>query len=319
MFVRKRHEQGQILLVVLLAMATIVTLSLSVVSRSVTDVSVTAVEDESLRAFSAAEAGVEEALVQAVPVGASVARDLGVGLDDPDPLVTEEANYTAVVDRYPKSAFGTDYVYPFDLVSGESATLWLVEHNDTKEVDDSCGASTECFADTEIRLCWGNPGTADNTSETPAVEFSIVYEDTGLQIARVALDPHSGSRPGTNKFQSVGGGGCNNVGEENRNFEFRYDVDLGPGGFDLPAGVLSGFGGGLKYVKARLLYNTNTPQSLAFISSSGSPDVFPAQGKIIDSTGTSGDANRRVEVITLFPEPPSVFDSAVFSGTSVTK
>jgi Tfp pilus assembly protein PilX len=51
------------LLIVLLAITVILTVVLSVTSRSVTDVTVTTYEEDALRAFSAAEAGVETALL----------------------------------------------------------------------------------------------------------------------------------------------------------------------------------------------------------------------------------------------------------------
>ena len=54
----KRLQSGQALLIVLLGMAVVLTMVLSVVSRSVTDIQLTTRDDEALRAFSAAEAGV---------------------------------------------------------------------------------------------------------------------------------------------------------------------------------------------------------------------------------------------------------------------
>jgi Tfp pilus assembly protein PilX len=59
----RNNQNGQALLIVLLGMAVVLTLVLSIVSRSVTDVSITKRDEESLRAFSAAEAGVEQALL----------------------------------------------------------------------------------------------------------------------------------------------------------------------------------------------------------------------------------------------------------------
>ena len=50
-------ESGQALLLVLLGMAVVLTIVLSILSRSVTDIAVTSREEEALRAFSAAEAG----------------------------------------------------------------------------------------------------------------------------------------------------------------------------------------------------------------------------------------------------------------------
>ena len=85
-----RKSSGQAVLLVILGMAVVLTIVLSVVSRSVTDVSVTKVEEDSSKAFSAAEAGIEKLLIGGSSftegnlggIGASVsaqALDLGSG------------------------------------------------------------------------------------------------------------------------------------------------------------------------------------------------------------------------------------------------
>jgi len=55
-------QSGQAVLIILLVMAVILTIALSVVSRSVTDISISRKEEEAARAFSAAEAGIEKVL-----------------------------------------------------------------------------------------------------------------------------------------------------------------------------------------------------------------------------------------------------------------
>src|SRR5581483_11095277 len=61
-FNKKEREHGQILLIVVLAMVVFLTVGLSVVSRSITNLRTSVDEENSQRAFSAAEAGVEQAL-----------------------------------------------------------------------------------------------------------------------------------------------------------------------------------------------------------------------------------------------------------------
>ncbi|OGY16320.1 MAG: hypothetical protein A2784_01340 [Candidatus Chisholmbacteria bacterium RIFCSPHIGHO2_01_FULL_48_12] len=55
-------EKGQVALIVLLVMVVMLTLGISVAQRGVTDVRISKQEEDSARAFQAAEAGVEEAL-----------------------------------------------------------------------------------------------------------------------------------------------------------------------------------------------------------------------------------------------------------------
>ena len=72
-----RNQHGQALLIVLLTLAVTLTVVLSVVSRSVTDITVSTYEEDALRAFSAAEAGIEEALLKG-------------SIEDPVPVTIEE-------------------------------------------------------------------------------------------------------------------------------------------------------------------------------------------------------------------------------------
>ncbi len=60
----ENKEKGQIALIVILVMVVIGTIALSVASRSVTDVDISRQEEEKIRAFSAAEAGIEDLLAQ---------------------------------------------------------------------------------------------------------------------------------------------------------------------------------------------------------------------------------------------------------------
>jgi len=57
----KNKKRGQVALVVLFIMAIMVTIGLSLISRSISDIDISKDEEQSMRAFSAAEAGIEEA------------------------------------------------------------------------------------------------------------------------------------------------------------------------------------------------------------------------------------------------------------------
>ena len=59
----EKNQKGQALIIILLVMSVVLTVVLSSVSRSVTEIVVTGYEEDALRAFSAAEAGVEEKLL----------------------------------------------------------------------------------------------------------------------------------------------------------------------------------------------------------------------------------------------------------------
>ena len=80
---RLQNQSGQALLLVLLSMAVILTVVLSILSRSILDVAVTTGEEEALRAFSAAEAGMQATASMRAKVGrGSYRQDGTVGVRD---------------------------------------------------------------------------------------------------------------------------------------------------------------------------------------------------------------------------------------------
>ena len=82
---RNVGNQGQALLIVLLTLSVVLTIVLSIVSRSITDISITSLEEDSQRAFNAAEAGVEQALLKG---GAIAETDI-----DPNPNIKDRCPY----------------------------------------------------------------------------------------------------------------------------------------------------------------------------------------------------------------------------------
>ncbi len=58
----KENKSGQIAMIALLVMVVVLTVGLAVISQTVTDISISEDEKEAIRAFSAAEAGIEEIL-----------------------------------------------------------------------------------------------------------------------------------------------------------------------------------------------------------------------------------------------------------------
>lgn len=294
-------ESGQTLLLVLLGMAVILTIVLSIVSRSITDITVSTKEEEALRAFSAAEAGVERALL----TGANVAGPIG------------DASFTANVTGAASPT--KDFPHPIGIISGESLIIWFVNH-------DSNGSSTctgnSCFTGDKFKLCWGKSGTSAGSSTTPAVEVSVFYAATPgdystTKIARDAIDPNS-TRRSTNSFSAPDAGGCQ-IGSSS--YAFQKTINLGTGGLGIPAGSYNSQNG-LQFARIRMLYNTDISHELGVSTSgfSGTGNfLFPPQGSNIVSTGVAGASNRKVEVFQGYGEPPPIFDAAIFSPSGITK
>ena len=293
---------GQALLIVLLGMAVVLTMVLSVVSRSVTDIQLTTRDDEALRAFSAAEAGVEQALIVGTNIGDTPLSDSGSSFS-----VNVEELGTGVDSKY---------AYPEEIYSGESATLWLASHDGEGNL--SCTDGT-CYKEDYFQVCWGEDGT-ERDNNAPALEVSVYYDKnpssipfaTGVspnygdvQVARVTYDPTS-DRQDINNFQGGAGNGTNcNFGEKQMAFVVSFNVANA-----LPAGC-SAQDGCLLFAKAKLIYNDNEPHPVGFLA----PNLatFPSQGVRIESTGQFGDSTRQIDVFRTYSEPLSIFESAVFS------
>lgn len=189
----RKNQSGQAVLIVLLSLSVVLVIVMYILSRSVTDISLSTKNDDSMRAFSAAEAGIERALV----IGNSSAN-------------LADASFTASVTDFGNGE--NEVVYPFNLKSGESAVFWL-----------SYGGVD--FNGNTARICWGNSGTNPSNSDTPALEISIFYYDgVDYLVSRSVFDSYSGLRsPEPNNFDSAVVSACT-IGDTN--FAFQADLDL---------------------------------------------------------------------------------------------
>lgn len=282
------QSSGQALVIVLLSLAVVLTLVLYILSRSITDIAISSREEEAVRAFSAAEAGIERALI----IGSGGSGSFG------------DAGFTSAVSSFAEG-LGV-FNFPISLASGDSTTLWFVGHNDNGDLD----CTTEpCFNGNSLTVCWGTPGTPSDVSTAPAVEVSLFYEAASrldgdfsdVRIARSALDPHT-SRLVTNSFSQATTSECDLDGTK---YQFQKTINIGA---DFTPAVNTN---GLLFARLRMFYNTGQNHPVGF---SVAGDTLPSQGILIDSIGSSGEANRRLAVFQGYPEVPLVFDSVVFSS-----
>ena len=284
-------QRGQALVIILLVLAVASTIVISLASRSVTDITVTTKEKESARAFSAAEAGIEEALI-----GGSLSGELSGG---------EKFSVTS------STAGGTtDFLWPDNISSGETVGLWLVGHDTNGNL--VCDGSHPCFTGSTVKVCWGEPGTASDQSETPAISASVVYLNAAgdystARVGRATSDPNSGRRTSNNFSPSEFS--CTISGQS-----FAWGQTINFANLGIPSSVYSN-PNGLQVIRLRMIYNTSTPHPLGFQAST----PFPVQGTNVVSTGTAENSTRKVELFQTFAEFPSIFDSGVFSGGAITK
>lgn len=292
------NSKGQALVLVLLSMSVVLTLVLYILSRSVTDIAVSTSQEDAVRAFSAAEAGIERALV------------IGAGTGS---VAIGDASYTTSITGFAQGS--KTFLYPLAVNSGESATIWFVEHDQNGNT--VCDASHPCFTGTQIELCWGKAGTADNTATTPAIEAIVFYESTPkdpttIKIGRVAFDPND-ARRGSNNFADVDSGNCVIEGTT-----YQFHKTLTFSSLGIGSGIYNS-AGGLQFARIRMFYNSTTGQDLGADVNFPGASVLPSQGQDITATGTSGDSVRRVQLFQGWPEVPKPFEFAIYSSTSLTK
>ena len=291
----KKNIEGQALLIVLLSLAVVLTIVLYLVSRSITDLTISTKEEDSLRAFSAAEAGVERALI----IGSDTASSIG------------DANFSANLIDFAQGS--NEVVYPVSLQSGESSTFWFVGHND----DGTLGCSDEsCFTGTRVRFCWGDVGTSASDTTTPAVELSFVHTSspgdyTGAQISREVVDPNSGRRA-SNNFSATDAGTCT-IGTETFQFQksLNFAADLG-----IPGSTTANI---LQYVKARILYNSSVSHKIGMDVDFPGNSLLPSQGVRVESLGSFSEATRKIEVFQLHADTPSIFENAISGSGGIVK
>lgn len=253
-------KSGQALLIILLIMAVALTIGLSVISRSITDIRISQQTEEAARAYSAAEAGIEEALIT------------GTSNLNPVPFETGATYQTAVAGF----GEGTQFVFPQELAVNEIYTLYLATYTPANNPP----FGTPYYTANNINLCWDG----DNA----AVEVSLYYDAAGYKVARWAVDPQTGRSPG---FDSPDIGGCAGLAHKKT--------------LNFPAGTRL-------FLRIRVFYEN---AGVGFTTDG----ILPSQGNKIESTGTAGQATRKVEVVRFHPAPPEIFDFALFSGSNLTK
>lgn len=294
----KNFQSGQALVLVLLSLAVVLTIVLFVLARSITDIAVSSGQEESVRAFSAAEAGIERALVIGTSIGSTTIGD---------------ANYSANVTSYAEG--GSDFVYPIPLSSGDSANLWFVAHDTGGNI--TCGGGNPCYTGNSLKVCWGKPGTDSNIATTPAIELSIYYLSTPgdystAKIARGVFDPNA-SRIATNAFTISDPGTCQINGV---NYAFQKTILMSD--LLVPASSYQNEDG-LQFARVRMFYNSDTTHDMGITVNFAGNSTLPSQGQQIISTGSSGESNRRIEVFQAWPELPSNLGFSIFTGNTLVK
>lgn len=269
------NQNGQIFLIVVLIMVIGATVGLAVASRSVTNLKTTNEEENSQRAFAAAEAGVEKALRLKPAPGTYFS---GEQIGTPG---TKIASVT--VDP---AQNGSDYLIDngMSVDANDGVDVWL--SND--------GTVTGTLSNIDLAIFWGEDGKLDSDcTKNPAIEIIAFSGTSPTESTRDAYDPcntrgNNFSAPdSTTSTTSVNG--SNGV---TKNFRYYSIVRL-------PQNTI--------IVRLIPLYK-GTAIGVKGITKGGrltDTATLPKQGTIITSTGTSGNTTRKIEYIQSYPKVPN--------------
>lgn len=262
-----KDQSGQILLIVILTMIVALTVGLSIASRTVTNLKISKQNEESTRAFQAAEAGIQKALRSG----------------NSSPLSNALSNSSAFQTNI-KTAGGTSFLLngadPIDQDVG--VDIWLSDYPGFSNQIGTAGNPAN------ITIYWGTSGqttcSKGNTSAIrPAIEILTltgattsptlskkVYEATGTGCPRIT-------------GATTGGAGGSVLDTNGSSVTFNNSATI-----SVSSGII---------MKIVPLFNSSVIAVTSNIS-------LPAQGSTIDSTGTSGDTTRRVVYFQSYPQVP---------------
>ncbi len=273
---RSSSSSGQVLLITLLVLTVAITIGLAFIGRTRTDTTTSNEVEESARAFSAAEAGIEDALKN------------GSGTNTALPLAGVPASYATSVSSV-GAATGA-YAFPQLTAQGDTEMLWLVNHNADQTLNE-----TKTYTNNTIDVCWKGVGGG-----TPALSVIVLYKHlTNYYTARAAYDPNAARG---NNFTSAGGlgNGCNQSSVYRRTITFSSFTPAIDPNVDI-----------LLALRLRPIYN----DAFLFVDSGGTP-LASQGNLVTSTGTTGSGVTRKIVVAQQFRSAPSIFDAAVISQTS---
>lgn len=282
------NEKGQIILTLILVMSVALAIGLSVVQKSLVDVSTSTKVEQSSRAFSAAEAGIEKALggdpsgVNFSDIGSKTTAVSDTGLIPCIPGAT---------DCSPAGSRQDPLEYP-PIAKEDVVQVWLADYqSDTNPPRIGYSQST-------LDVYWGNSAT-----DRAALELTLVYHNVTQYVSRKWYLDQIVRSP-VNNFEQVTT--CSGYTLGPNSYQCKETID------SLPSGLM--------LLRARLLYNTTSqPLAVQAVGTCGQDCSIPPQARNITSTGAAGETQRKIQLFQVNKVAPPYFDYAIFSAGEITK
>ncbi len=303
------NNKGQVILLLILVMTVALAIGLSVVQKSLVDVSTASKVEQSSRAFSAAEAGIEKTLLY--PTG-SCGAACNINFSDNSSTAT-----VSDVPSKPAPALSGHQQEALEfppLAKEDVAQVWLADYTS------STNPPPTFYTRNSLDVYWGNSSTDKAALEITLIYFGADPNDIDIPQRLVEkyrskkwyLDNQAVVRTPVNQFETVTCSG--------------YVVGVNTYQCKKTLAFTSQQTTGQMLIRARLLYNaTSQPfavQAVGNCPSSG-PSCnnysLPAQARTIISTGISGETQRKIKVFQLYKVVPPYFDYAIFSAGDISK
>lgn len=303
-----KNQRGQVVIMLLLVMVVTLGIGLSIIGRSTTEISTSTKTENSSRAFSAAEAGLEQAFTRPVPTpGVPVGFSID-GLDN-------QSSADVSVKRIPEAGLALEYLEPINKDS--FAQFWFVNPQDVIIPYYTSGSFDVYFGDPAPQ---GDSGyyisSQEAREEQPAIKVHVIYWNGTQYLDKSFMIESNISRLPINSFLDCSSnptdGNCDanptaistNTAGTSRSFYRKYRVNM-----SLPVGSH------LVMARIRVLYsNLEHPVAISPISGS-----LPPQARLYNSTGVAGSIQRELQVFQPDLVMPWLFDYALFSAGDLEK
>jgi len=260
-------QDGQILLVVILATVVALTVGLSAITRTVTNTRLSTEEANSQKALSAAEAGIEQLL-----------SDPDVSLNPETPL-SNDATFTAGSIE----VLGSDFHLNDGgvILKDDGADIWLTSSPDFT----APGWPGPPGSTGTLTVYWTGEASCPDVA---AIEI-IVLEGNRLDPT---MTRYTADSCGRGNFDSVAASSYSLPSDPDKNYQFSKSFD-----------ITSNAGGDGGYIVRLIPLYQDTEMG---VSVDAGPDL-PVQGHVIESVGTSGDTKRKLRVFRANPRLPIEF------------
>src|SRR3989344_3827879 len=303
------QQKGQVVLILILIMSVALTIGLAIVQKSLVDVSNSSKVEQSSRAFSAAEAGVEKALQESEKTNHSTISFSGNNSQ------IKEIIDTGLIPPVPEPGSQQDPLEMPPLAKEEVTQVWLADFNSYSN------PPSIFYNQNTLDIYFGNSPAG---KDPVAIEVTLIYHDgTKYTSRKWYLDQIS--RIPANGFEKVSNCAGNYLPPGGlTTYQCKRTLGASPDSEPLPIWQV-GQSSALILLRARLLYNTTSqPFAVSAVACPSSAPTcinysIPHQGRIVVSTGASGETERRVKVFQLDKVLPPYFDYAIFSAGEITK